>query len=77
MLVYCHLTKQPLPDLSNYKQFMRLWYPVRDFLAYRELQARGELSLAGWLRSIMHPQVFPVLSLSDPKPAIKDLINRL
>jgi len=76
-LVYCHLTKQPLPDLSNYKQFMRMWYPVRDFLAYRELNRRGQLSFGGWLRSIMHPQVFPVLSLSDPKPAITALIGHL
>ena len=77
LLVYCHLTKQPLPDLSNYKQFMRMWYPARDFLAYRELHARGELSSSGWLRSIMHPQVFPVLSISDPNPAITALISRL
>ena len=77
LLVYCHLTKQPLPDLSNYKQFMRMWYPVRDFHSYRELQARGELSFGGWLRSIMYPQVHPVLSLSDPKPAITALISHL
>jgi len=77
LLVYCHLTKQALPDLSDYKQFMRMWYPVRDFYAYRELHARGELSFGGWLRSIMYPQIYPVLSLSDPKPAITALIGRL
>jgi len=76
-LVYCHLTKQLLPDLSNYKQFMRMWYPVQDFCAYCQLQARGELSFGGWLRSIMHPQVFPVLSLSDPKPAITAFCSRM
>jgi predicted ATP-grasp superfamily ATP-dependent carboligase len=77
LLVYCHLTKQPLPDLRNYKQFMRMWYPAQDFCAYCQLQARGELSFGGWLGSIMHPQVYPVLSLSDPKPAITVLISRL
>jgi predicted ATP-grasp superfamily ATP-dependent carboligase len=77
LLVYCHLTKQPLPDLSNYKQFMRMWHPVQDFFAYRELQARGELSFGGWLHSIMHPQVFPALSLSDPKPAITAVSSQM
>ena len=77
LLVYCHLTKQSLPDLSNYKQFMRMWHPVQDFCAYRELQARGELSFGGWLRSIMHPQVFPALSLSDPKPAITAVSSQM
>jgi len=52
-------------------------YPVRDFLAYLELNRRGQLSFGGWLRSIMHPQVFPVLSLSDPKPAITAFCSRM
>jgi hypothetical protein len=56
---------------------MRMWYPVQDFFAYRELHARGELSFGGWLRSVMHPQVFPALSLSDPMPVITALISRL
>jgi D-aspartate ligase len=77
LLVYCHLTKQPLPDLSNYKQFMRMWYPVQDFCAYRELNRRGQLSFREWLRSVMHPQIFPVLNLSDPKPLVIDLMSRV
>jgi predicted ATP-grasp superfamily ATP-dependent carboligase len=79
LLVYCHLTKQPLPDLdlNNYIQFKRMWYPVRDFCAYRELNGRGQLSFGGWLRSLLHPQIFPVLSLSDPKPMVTALMTRL
>ena len=77
LLVYCHLTKQPVPDLSNYKQFMRLWYPAKDFCAFWELRQKGKINFATWLRSIAHPQVFPVLSLSDPGPALRTLVRRI
>jgi predicted ATP-grasp superfamily ATP-dependent carboligase len=76
VLVYCHLTGQPIPDLSNYKQLLRLWYPLKDFLAYRELSGRGQLSFGQWIGSIMHPQVFPVFSMADPYPSLRSLINR-
>jgi predicted ATP-grasp superfamily ATP-dependent carboligase len=70
LMVYCHLTQQPLPEFKSYAQFMRMWEPVRDFRAYRQLASRGELTFTGWLRSIMHPKIFPVFRWSDPWPSL-------
>lgn len=70
LLVYCHLTKQPLPEIRPAQHELRLWYPVRDFLGFVELWRRGELSLWGWLRSITAvAPVLPLASLADPLPA--------
>lgn len=71
LIIYCYLTGQDGPAFDHYEQFRRLWYPLKDFLAFRQLHARGELSLAGWLRSVMHRRTdFPVGSWRDPIPAI-------
>jgi D-aspartate ligase len=49
---------------------LRLWHPLPDFRAYRVLRAEGELTLAGWLRSIIHRQRFTVFAADDPGPSI-------
>ena len=69
-IVYCHLTGQPAPRFASYREHLRYWYPARDFMAYRELSKRGELSFLGWLTSVspfLH--VSPLYNLSDPLPA--------
>jgi predicted ATP-grasp superfamily ATP-dependent carboligase len=77
LLVYCYLTDQPVPVFEQYKQFLRMWYPGRDYRSFRELHALGELSFREWLASLMHRQVLPVFSLSDPLPGINFLRRRL
>jgi hypothetical protein len=49
---------------------MRLWKPVGDFAAYRQLNKMGLLTFRAWICSIMHPQIFPVFRWNDPLPAI-------
>ena len=61
--------QQPLKGRS-YKEGLRLWYPVEDFLSFKELRGRGELSFIEWIKSIMHPQVLPYLRWYDPLPTI-------
>jgi predicted ATP-grasp superfamily ATP-dependent carboligase len=69
LIVYCHLTGQEIPRFETFGQFVRLWHPVKDFLAFLELNRRGELSFWQWLRSVAHRgQIFPIFSLSDPMP---------
>jgi predicted ATP-grasp superfamily ATP-dependent carboligase len=69
LMIYCHLTKQPVPAARPVKNELRFWYPVRDFLGFLDLWKRGELSLAGWLASIVtFRHVFPLASISDPWP---------
>ena len=54
----------------SYRVGVRLWDPLRDFRAYRQLQKMGRMNFVGWIRSILHPQVFPVFRWSDPLPAL-------
>lgn len=71
LIVYCDLTGQPPPRFSSYRQELRYWYPLRDFLAFLELRGRGELSFAGWLKSLApYRHVLPLASLRDPAPVL-------
>lgn len=55
---------------SSYRVGMRLWKPVGDFAAYRQLSKMGLLTFGTWVRSIVHPQIFPIFRWNDPLPAI-------
>ncbi len=69
-LVYDQLTGGPMPRELSYKTGVRLWYPVRDFQAYRQLRAMNELTFADWLRSVCHWQSFPFFQPGDPMPTL-------
>lgn len=71
LVIYCHLTNQPIPEAKQSAKEFRLWYPLRDFLAYLELRKRGELSFFAWLKSVATTRhVSPLFSLSDPLPVL-------
>jgi predicted ATP-grasp superfamily ATP-dependent carboligase len=73
LMIYCHLTGQPVPPLGRYAQNLRLWDPLRDFMAYRLLARRGELSLLGWFRSIFAQKIiFSFFSFDDPLPGLTE-----
>ena len=76
-LVYNRLADLPPPRLDHYRDNVTLWDPFRDYKAYRELQSRGELTMLGWLRSVMRPHLFPGFNWSDPRPGIARLQRRL
>jgi predicted ATP-grasp superfamily ATP-dependent carboligase len=69
-MIYNHLVGTPLDRPDRYRQSVRLWSPRGDFDAFRELNATGELSFAGWLRSIAHFSAVPYFALTDPVPAM-------
>jgi len=55
----------------------RRWLcPRLDRHAYRELAARGELSLAAWLASLAVARVYDTFSWSDPLPWIRQRARR-
>jgi len=70
LFVYDRLTGRAHAAPSRYRMGMRLWKPVGDFVAYRQLNKMGLLTFRAWIRSIMHPQIFPVFQWNDPLPAI-------
>jgi predicted ATP-grasp superfamily ATP-dependent carboligase len=71
LLVYNRLTgRAQTVASSRYRMGMRLWKPVGDFVAYRQLNKMGLLTFRAWIRSVMYPQIFPVFRWNDPLPAI-------
>jgi predicted ATP-grasp superfamily ATP-dependent carboligase len=69
LLVYQRLTDGPLPPLEEYRRGMRLWYPLRDFHAFRQLRKRGEITLKDWVSSVSHPYILPYWAWDDPLPS--------
>jgi predicted ATP-grasp superfamily ATP-dependent carboligase len=69
-LIYDDIVGLPLPKHLRYRQGVRLWYPMRDFLAYQQLNELNELSFGEWLKSIWHRQALPFFQPSDPLPTI-------
>jgi predicted ATP-grasp superfamily ATP-dependent carboligase len=76
-LVYDHVTGRPVDRGRPYRHGVRLWYPIRDFRAYRELRRLNELTFGTWLRSILHRQAFPFFQTTDPLPAVVPALQGL
>jgi predicted ATP-grasp superfamily ATP-dependent carboligase len=69
-LIYNDLVGLPLPEKLEYRQGVRLWYPWRDFMAYRQLRKLDEITFAEWVRSIWHWQALPYFHPTDPLPTL-------
>lgn len=70
-IIYCYLTNQPVPSFDTYSHSLRLWDPVRDFLAFRDLNREGKLGLLAWLGGLAaQKKVLPLFSLDDPGPSL-------
>ena len=68
--VYNRLTGRPQEPLGAYKLGLRLWDPLPDFYAFRELRKRGQLTTRQWLLSILHPQMLTFFKWYDPLPTL-------
>jgi predicted ATP-grasp superfamily ATP-dependent carboligase len=78
LIIYCHLTGQVLPRFDSYSQTLRLWDPLRDFMAFLQLRRTGELSFRGWLRSIFAQKVIlPFFCVDDPRPGLAEFSGLL
>jgi D-aspartate ligase len=78
LIIYAHLTGQELPRFESYSQALRLWDPLRDFMAFLQLRKSGELSFSGWLRSVFAQRiVLPFFSLDDPRPGLAEAMGLL
>jgi predicted ATP-grasp superfamily ATP-dependent carboligase len=70
LFVYNRLVGRPQAPLVKYRTGMRLWYPVDDFKAFRELHARGEMTWGRWLASLCHRKMLPFFRWDDPRPTL-------
>jgi len=68
--VYKRLVGLPQDPLTTYQSGLRLWNPIEDFKAFKELNRQGSLTFIQWLLSVCHVQVFPIWSWRDPLPTM-------
>ncbi|MEQ9143414.1 MAG: hypothetical protein RLO08_03565 [Parvibaculaceae bacterium] len=81
LIVYCHLTGQPVPTFASYEADKRFWYPVKDFLSFVEMRRAGQLGFRGWIRSLkISRHVSPLFDPSDLRPgltAVSSIVRKL
>ncbi len=66
---YDYLVYRKRPASSDYRTTYRWLYLRHDYRAFRELSSRGEMSLAGWLLSLLLARkVYDLFSWTDPAP---------
>jgi D-aspartate ligase len=70
LFVYNRLIGRAPSPPSEWRIGVRLWKPVGDFRAYRQLSRMGSFTFKAWRSSILHRQIFPVFRWNDPLPAI-------
>jgi D-aspartate ligase len=76
LFVYNRLTGRPQQLPGTYRRGLRLWHPLRDYMSYRQLNKMGLLTFRDWVRSVLHPQIFPIFRWYDPLPAIINFVWR-
>ncbi|HVY47192.1 MAG TPA: ATP-grasp domain-containing protein [Minicystis sp.] len=74
LVAYAYLTGAPLPALRPLRKGVRWLALGDDARAFaREYRPAGELSVAGWLRSVAAADVYEVFAWDDPAPALVDV----
>jgi D-aspartate ligase len=69
LFTYRRALGQPTPPMEARREPVRLWFPARDLRAARNYRRAGELTWAGWLRSLARGRVYtPVLAFDDLRP---------
>jgi predicted ATP-grasp superfamily ATP-dependent carboligase len=77
LFVYQRLIGRPRPAPASYRTGMRLWKPLGDFCSYRQLNKMGQLTFLAWIKSILHPQTFPIFCWHDPLPSLVNGVRNL
>ena len=75
--VYNRIVGLPQDPLESFRSGVRLLYPLDDLRSFAWLRRKRELSLAGWLKSLLHWQNFPLFAWYDPLPSMVSHFRRL
>jgi predicted ATP-grasp superfamily ATP-dependent carboligase len=73
--VYNRIVGLPQQRLEQYRRGLRLWDPLRDWRAFRELRSAGRITFFEWLAGVSHGQTFAYFRWSDPMPAVARAIR--
>ena len=72
LLAYNRVVGRQPPPARAYERGIHLWSPANDVRALRSYRRQGELSLRGWLRSLLRRRRrFHAFEWSDPMPSLR------
>lgn len=74
-IAYSRVAGLPIEPVRGYRLGVRMWNPIEDAIAFRQYRAAGELTLGGWLRSLICRWHFPMWRLSDPLPTYHKVVR--
>ena len=78
LIAYEYMVSRARPASTSYETTYRWLNFDLDRHAYRDLAARGDLTLAGWLTSLVRgPKVYDLFAWNDPWPFMLDVPKRL
>jgi D-aspartate ligase len=69
-IAYLRAMGKPAAPIESFREGLYMWHPVEDVAGFLAYKAIGEISTAGWLRSLAHRQRFPVFRWTDPYPSL-------
>lgn len=75
-LAYERAAGLPVSPVGPYRTGVRMWHPIEDARALIQYRGAGTLTTRRWLRSLMHRQHFPLLTLDDPLPTLGSLTTK-
>jgi predicted ATP-grasp superfamily ATP-dependent carboligase len=75
LLSYARLTGWPYTAPLNYRLGLVMWDPIPDFMAFRALHSRGEITFAEWIRQVTRSNTTPLYDVYDPLPGLHSVTN--
>jgi predicted ATP-grasp superfamily ATP-dependent carboligase len=75
LLSYSQLTGMPYVMSNRYDPGLVMLDPIPDFLAFCALRARGEITLAKWLRQVARADITLNFDWRDPLPGLHYLVR--
>jgi D-aspartate ligase len=73
VIAYKRALGMPVEPVRGYRVGARMWHPVEDLRSLRGYRQEGSLTTGAYLKSLMHRQHFPLLSLDDPGPSLASI----
>jgi predicted ATP-grasp superfamily ATP-dependent carboligase len=68
LIQYLHLTGQPVPAVTDFRDGVRWFDAIQDFQAFWTYRKQGKLSVGEWLRSWIGSECFAYFAWDDLKP---------
>jgi predicted ATP-grasp superfamily ATP-dependent carboligase len=69
VIAYNRLAGLPLPPTESFRNHLGLWLIFDDVRAVGDYRRGRELTIGGWLKTLLHRQAAPIFSWSDPAPS--------